>query len=45
MSTAVQPNDITLDEIVRYYSNQSDYRNYRCFSPWAKVGVSAAQIG
>ena len=35
------PNGITLDEIVRYYSNQSDYRDYRCFSPWSKIGVSA----
>ena len=35
------PNGITQDEIVRYYSNQSDYRNYKCHSPWAKVGVSA----
>jgi len=35
------PNAITKDEIVRYYSNQSDYRDYSCYAPWAKVGVSA----
>ncbi len=35
------PNGITNDEIVRYYRNESSYQDYRCFSPWAKVGVSA----
>lgn len=35
------PNGITPEEIVRYYSNKSSYQDYRCFSAWAKVGVSA----
>lgn len=35
------PNDITTDEIVRYYSNRSSYQDYRCFIPWAKVAFSA----
>jgi MoaA/NifB/PqqE/SkfB family radical SAM enzyme len=35
------PNGITKKEILRYYSNQSSHKDYRCFSPWAKVGVSA----
>jgi len=35
------PNYITPEEIVRYYSNQSSYKNYRCYVAWAKVAVSA----
>ncbi|MFQ5715588.1 MAG: radical SAM protein [Nitrospinales bacterium] len=35
------PNYITKEEIVRYYSNQSSYQDYRCYAPWSKVGVSA----
>jgi len=35
------PNYITREEIVRYYANQSSYKDYRCYAPWAKVGVSA----
>ena len=35
------PNYITAEEIVRYYSNQSSYRNYRCYIPWSKVAISA----
>ncbi|MEC7640648.1 MAG: radical SAM protein [Nitrospinota bacterium] len=35
------PNYITAEEIVRYYSNQSSYKDYRCYVPWTKVGVSA----
>ena len=35
------PNYITIDEIVRYYSNRSSYRDYRCYIPWTKVAFSA----
>lgn len=35
------PNYINKEEIIRYYSNQSSYKDYRCYSPWAKVGISA----
>ncbi|MEE9258137.1 MAG: radical SAM protein [Nitrospinaceae bacterium] len=35
------PNYITPEEIVRYYSNKSSYRDYRCYIPWAKVAFSA----
>ena len=35
------PNYITVDEIVRYYSNKSSYKNYRCYIPWTKVAISA----
>ncbi len=35
------PNGVTPEEIVRYYSGQSDYRNYVCRAAWSKVGVSA----
>ena len=35
------PNYITPDEIVRYYSNKSSYKDYRCYAPWTKIGVSA----
>ena len=35
------PNYITVDEIVRYYSNKSSYRDYRCYIPWTKVAYSA----
>jgi MoaA/NifB/PqqE/SkfB family radical SAM enzyme len=35
------PNYITVDEIVRYYSNQSSYQDYRCYIPWTKVAFSA----
>jgi len=35
------PNYITLDEIVRYYSNESSYKDYRCYIPWTKVAFSA----
>jgi MoaA/NifB/PqqE/SkfB family radical SAM enzyme len=35
------PNYITVDEIVRYYSNESSYRDYRCYIPWTKVAFSA----
>ena len=35
------PNYITVDEIIRYYSNKSSYKNYRCYIPWAKVAFSA----
>ncbi|MBI4384060.1 MAG: radical SAM protein [Nitrospinae bacterium] len=35
------PNGITPDEIVRYYSNQSSYKDYRCYAAWSKVGISA----
>jgi len=35
------PNYITKEEIVRYYSNKSSYKNYRCYIPWAKVAFSA----
>ncbi|MBL4665381.1 MAG: SPASM domain-containing protein, partial [Nitrospinaceae bacterium] len=31
----------TVEEIVRYYSNKSSYKDYRCFIPWAKVAFSA----
>jgi len=30
-----------VEEIVRYYCNQSTYRDYRCFVPWSKVAVTA----
>lgn len=32
---------ITPEEIVRYYSNESHYLNYRCLIPWAKMTYSA----
>ena len=35
------PNYITVDEIVRYYSNKSSYKDYRCYIPWTKVAFSA----
>ena len=35
------PNYITKEEIVRYYSNESSYKDYRCYIPWAKVDFSA----
>lgn len=35
------PNHITLEEIIRYYSNESSYQNYRCYVGWTKVAVSA----
>jgi MoaA/NifB/PqqE/SkfB family radical SAM enzyme len=35
------PNYITVDEIVRYYSNKSSYADYRCYIPWTKVAFSA----
>ena len=35
------PNYITIDEIVRYYSNKSSYKDYRCYIPWTKVAFSA----
>ena len=35
------PNYITVDEIVRYYSNKSSYQDYRCYIPWTKVAISA----
>ena len=35
------PNGITPDEIIRYYSNKSSHKDYRCHVPWSKVGVSA----
>jgi len=35
------PNYITVDEIVRYYSNKSSYKDYRCYIPWAKVAMTA----
>lgn len=35
------PNYITVDEIVRYYSNKSSYQDYRCYIPWTKVAFSA----
>jgi len=35
------PNYITPDEIVRYYSNQSSYKDYRCYTPWTKMAFSA----
>ncbi len=35
------PNFITVEEIVRYYTNQSYYKDYRCYIPWSKAAVSA----
>ena len=35
------PNYITVDEIVRYYSNKSSHEDYRCYIPWTKVAFSA----
>lgn len=35
------PNGITPEEIIRYYSNKSSYKDYRCYVAWSKVGVSA----
>lgn len=35
------PNYITPEEIVRYYSNKSSYKNYRCYTPWTKMAFSA----
>lgn len=35
------PNYITPEEIVRYYSNESSYKDYRCYIPWSKVAVTA----
>jgi MoaA/NifB/PqqE/SkfB family radical SAM enzyme len=35
------PNYITVNEIVRYYSNESSYKDYRCYIPWTKVAFSA----
>ncbi|QPJ66776.1 MAG: radical SAM protein [Candidatus Nitrohelix vancouverensis] len=35
------PNDITPEEIVRYYSNESSYKDYRCHISWSKVAFSA----
>ena len=35
------PNYITPNEIVRYYSNQSSYKDYRCYTPWTKMAFSA----
>ncbi len=35
------PNFITPEEIVRYYSNESRYTDYRCRVPWTKMAVSA----
>jgi len=35
------PNYITPEEIVRYYSNKSSYRDYRCYTPWTKMAFSA----
>lgn len=34
------PNHVTPEEIVRYYSNRSSYKDYRCYIPWTKVAVS-----
>lgn len=35
------PNFITPDEIVRYYSNESSYKDYRCRVPWSKMAITA----
>ena len=35
------PNYITPEEIVRYYSNKSSYKDYRCYTPWTKMAFSA----
>jgi len=35
------PNYITPEEIVRYYANESSYKDYRCYIPWSKVAVTA----
>lgn len=35
------PNYITTEEIIRYYSNKSSHKDYRCYIPWAKVAFSA----
>jgi len=35
------PNYITPDEIVRYYSNRSSFKDYRCYTPWTKMAFSA----
>ena len=35
------PNFITPEEIVRYYSNESSYTDYRCRVPWTKMAFSA----
>lgn len=35
------PNYITPEEIVRYYSNESSYKDYRCYVPWSKAAVTA----
>ena len=35
------PNYITPEEIIRYYSNKSSYRDYRCYTPWTKMAFSA----
>lgn len=35
------PNYITPEEIVRYYSNESSYQDYRCHVPWSKIAFTA----
>ena len=35
------PNFITPEEIVRYYSNESSYKDYRCYIPWSKMAFTA----
>ena len=35
------PNYISPEEIVRYYLNQSSYKDYRCNIAWSKVAFSA----
>lgn len=35
------PNFITSEEIVRYYSNESSYKDYRCYIPWSKMAFTA----
>ncbi len=40
-SLRFSPNYITTNEIVRYYSNKSAFRDYRCYIPWTKAAVTA----
>lgn len=35
------PFGVTAEEIVRYYDDRSDPADYRCYTPWRMLGISA----
>ena len=35
------PFGVTPEEIVRYYDDRSNLAEYRCFTPWRMLGISA----